>query len=194
MAYTYLIGWSSLNLYYYGVRFAKNCKPEDLWTKYFTSSKKVKSMALIHGSPDIVQIRRIFEDEQKARNWEAKVIRRTGAVKSNMWLNQSENNGKFYHSGPRGSFSEEHKAKLSAARAGRKLTEAHKAALHNGRRGTKNSAEHTALLVEFNTGRKLSEEAKKKMRMKKAAISPERLSEIGRTAGLASAKRRQLSL
>jgi len=31
MAYTYLIGWSKLKKYYYGVRFAKKSNPKDLW-------------------------------------------------------------------------------------------------------------------------------------------------------------------
>jgi len=41
--YTYLIGWTSTNKYYYGVRFAKNCNPSELFITYFTSSKHVKN-------------------------------------------------------------------------------------------------------------------------------------------------------
>lgn len=40
--YTYLIGWSKLNWWYYGAEFAKIKKianPSNLWTTYFTSSK-----------------------------------------------------------------------------------------------------------------------------------------------------------
>jgi hypothetical protein len=29
--YTYLIGWSNQNKYYYGVRYAKDCHPNDFW-------------------------------------------------------------------------------------------------------------------------------------------------------------------
>ena len=47
--YTYIIGWSSLNKWYYGVRYAKNCKPEDLWKTYFTSSKHVKEFLTGNG-------------------------------------------------------------------------------------------------------------------------------------------------
>lgn len=194
MAYTYLVGWKSANLYYYGVRFAAGCRPEDLWVKYFTSSKKVKALRKRIGEPDVVEVRKIFEDEQSARNWEAKVIKRVNAVKSDRWLNQSDNTDKFYHSGPRGSFSADHRAKLSAARKGRKLTEAHKQALITSRLGKKNSTEHNEKLKVWNTGRKMSDEARAKMRIKKTMMLPERLSEIGRAAGLASAQRRQLSL
>lgn len=36
--FTYLIGWSKYDKWYYGVRFAKGCNPDDLWNTYFTSS------------------------------------------------------------------------------------------------------------------------------------------------------------
>ena len=38
MPFTYLIGWKNLNKYYYGVRYADNSTPSDLWTVYFSSS------------------------------------------------------------------------------------------------------------------------------------------------------------
>ena len=60
--YTYLIGWSKLNKYYYGVRYAKNCHPSDLWTKYFTSSKYVKQFREENGEPDIIEIRKTFSN------------------------------------------------------------------------------------------------------------------------------------
>jgi hypothetical protein len=53
--YTYLIGWSSTNKFYYGVRYAKKCNPSELFISYFTSSKHVKSYMKKHGNPDIIQ-------------------------------------------------------------------------------------------------------------------------------------------
>jgi hypothetical protein len=41
MPYTYLIECVPTNQYYYGVRTAKGCLPEDLLKVYFTSSKRV---------------------------------------------------------------------------------------------------------------------------------------------------------
>jgi hypothetical protein len=41
--YTYLIGWSELDLWYYGVKFGKSADPEKFLVNYFTSSKYVKS-------------------------------------------------------------------------------------------------------------------------------------------------------
>lgn len=42
LTYTYLIGWSNHNKWYYGRRTAKNCHPNEFWKTYFTSSKYVK--------------------------------------------------------------------------------------------------------------------------------------------------------
>lgn len=57
--YTYLIGWSEHNLWYYGVRYANSTIPEnDLWVKYFSSSKYVKDIRKEFGEPDVIQIRK----------------------------------------------------------------------------------------------------------------------------------------
>lgn len=80
--YTYLIGWSSLNKYYYGVRFAKKCNPSDLWVKYFTSSKLVAKYRVLYGEPDVIQIRKTFSDKNSAVLWEERVLRRL-KIKSN---------------------------------------------------------------------------------------------------------------
>lgn len=85
--YTYLIGWSSLDLWYYGVRTKKNCSPGDLWVKYFTSSKRVKELRKIHGEPDVIQIRKTFETAKQALAWEIKVLRRLDVRYSKRWIN-----------------------------------------------------------------------------------------------------------
>jgi len=89
--YTYLIGWSEHDLWYYGVRYAKDCDPSDLWTKYFTSSKRVKSIRAELGEPNVVTIRRTCIDADSARLWEHTVLRRIKATQSNKWLNQTDN-------------------------------------------------------------------------------------------------------
>jgi hypothetical protein len=86
--YTYLIGWSKEKKYYYGCQYKKGCKPEDLWTIYFTSSKEVAKCREMFGEPDIIQIRKIFGDNVLAtRLWEMKVIRRIKAAKRKDFLN-----------------------------------------------------------------------------------------------------------
>lgn len=87
--FTYLIGWSKLNKFYYGVRFARDCHPTDLWTKYFTSSKIVKTYRKLYGEPDIIEIRKTFNDPLSSKNWEDKVLRRLKVEGTNHWLNVS---------------------------------------------------------------------------------------------------------
>lgn len=87
--YTYLIGWTNLNLFYYGVRFGKYCEPNDLFKTYFTSSKRVKAITLECGSPDIIEIRRTFNSKQKAYAWEQTVLRRMNVLHDSRFLNAS---------------------------------------------------------------------------------------------------------
>jgi len=89
--YTYLIGWTEHNKWYYGVRFSKKCKPSDLWVTYFTSSKHVKEFAALNGDPDVIEIRKLFTDKIKAIVWESKVLKRMDVVHKTMWLNRTNN-------------------------------------------------------------------------------------------------------
>lgn len=75
-----------------GVRFARNCHPDDLWTSYFTSSKYVQAFREQHGEPDIIEVRQTFNDSLQAREWEHKVLRRLGVIRDEKWLNRG--NGK----------------------------------------------------------------------------------------------------
>ena len=92
-----------------GVRYARGCHPDDLWTTYFTSSKYVQEYRKKHGEPDVIEVRQTFNDSLQAREWEERVIDRVDAVKSTRWLNR-QNAGKEFIGGTR---SEEHKKKLS---------------------------------------------------------------------------------
>jgi hypothetical protein len=107
MPYTYLIGWSTHNKFYYGARWAKDCSPDTLWTSYFTSSKHVKAFRKLCGEPDIIQIRKIFNDINKCRIHERKVLERLNVLKDDKWLNKNIN-GLFLPTGPQ---TEEHIAK-----------------------------------------------------------------------------------
>lgn len=87
--FTYLIGWSKLNLWYYGARYAKGCRPDDLFTTYFTSSKYVHAIIAKHGLPDVIQVRRRFKTAKPALIWEQKVQRRLNMHRDKKWLNKS---------------------------------------------------------------------------------------------------------
>lgn len=92
--YTYLIGWSHLNMYYYGRRTAVGCRPSDLWTSYFTSSQYVKRMRQLHGEPDIITVRKIFSNAHDCAVWENTVLRRLGAARATNFINRT--NGDIY--------------------------------------------------------------------------------------------------
>lgn len=87
--YTYLIGWSNLNKWYYGVRYARGCSPDDLWVKYKTSSNYVKDFVREHGDPDIIQVRKTFDNVSNARLWEEKVLVRMNVIKNEKWINKN---------------------------------------------------------------------------------------------------------
>lgn len=90
--YTYLIGWSKINIWYYGVEM-KNSKykvanPSNLWTSYFTSSKLVKAARIKYGEPDVIQIRKIFATAEAAYRWEQTVLHRMKVLQKEEWINR----------------------------------------------------------------------------------------------------------
>jgi len=169
--YTYLIGWATQHKFYYGVRYAKNCSPTDLWSKYFTSSKEVAAMKTVHGDPDIIQIRKIFLTKEHARLWENKVLRRLKVVSREDFLNKNDapappiNNrvmseitktkiGTVHKGKPK---SEEHKQKIREARAKQV----------NTRKGQRATEETKQKLREANLGKTYSEDVNSKKGQKK---------------------------
>lgn len=85
--FTYYLYWASLNLHYYGVRYAISCQPSELWTTYFTSSTYVNRLRKNYGDPDIIQVRKIFVSAKDAKKWESTVLRRIKALDKMTWLN-----------------------------------------------------------------------------------------------------------
>ena len=88
--YTYLIRWTKLNISYYGVRYAQDCNPSDLWNPYKTSSKHVAKFIAEHGEPDVVQVRKTFIEVSVAQNWEHRVLKRMKVISSDKWLNRND--------------------------------------------------------------------------------------------------------
>ena len=88
--YTYLIGWSNHNKWYYGVRYAQNCNPQDLWKTYFTSSKHVKKLREEYGEPDVIEVRKIFDSKEAAILWEEKVLRKMDVRNAEKWINKND--------------------------------------------------------------------------------------------------------
>lgn len=88
--FTYLIGWSKLNKFYYGVRYSKTANPSTLWTNYFTSSTYVKEYRKLYGEPDIIEVRKTFSDANDALQYERRVLSRLlspNNINRNKWIN-----------------------------------------------------------------------------------------------------------
>ena len=119
--FTYLIGWSKQNIFYYGVRYSKNCKPSDLWTRYFTSSKYVSEQRVNLGEPDIIQVRRTFTDKLAAKTWEHTVLRRMCIPTDARFLNRDDGRCLLKNVGK--PLSTEHKLVIGARFRGKSQTE-----------------------------------------------------------------------
>jgi hypothetical protein len=94
-SYTYLVGWSTLDRWYYGCQYGKNANPDNLWVTYFTSSKVVKDCRLKYGEPDVIKIRKVFSDCNKCREWESRVLKRLRAAGRLNWLNKQSGSGVY---------------------------------------------------------------------------------------------------
>ena len=86
--FTYYVAWTKLDKHYYGVKYAIGCNPSDLWTTYFTSSKLVEQYRLEHGEPDIIEVRKTFDNSLDAVTWEKNVLMKLNVVNNDKWLNQ----------------------------------------------------------------------------------------------------------
>lgn len=98
--YTYLITHKTTGNRYYGCRYAKNCRPEDLWSNYFTSSKVIKKIIKEEGKDAFIfEVRKVFDSITKCRSFEAEFLTRIKASSRDDWYNQSDGSKKFMCSG-----------------------------------------------------------------------------------------------
>lgn len=125
--YTYLIGWKELDKWYFGVRYAKGCRPDEFWREeqrskrsYNASSKTVDKFIKEHGQPDVRSVIDVFKSEEMARDYESRIIDLFDMVKDSRFLNKHNPKKKFYMIGPH---SEEHCQRISKALKGIKRSE-----------------------------------------------------------------------
>lgn len=164
--YTYFIKWSKTGIQYYGVRYCRNCCPSDLWTTYFTSSKYVKEYRKLHGEPDIIQIRKVFDTKEKAIIFESKFLKKVNAVKRNDFLNKTDGKAISYNSHPKGMLGKKHTSATKEKMRGRKWSEKDKELMSKNRSGKNH----------WNYGNKWSDDVKEKNRLsniKKRKENPE---------------------
>lgn len=115
MAYTYLIGWSKTNKWYYGVRYSEKSTDDDLWKTYFTSSVYVREYREKFGEPDVIQIRKIFDDPKMAIKCEDRVIRKLRLFENENFLNKAYSGSIYYDKDVRTKMSEHAKKPRSNA-------------------------------------------------------------------------------
>jgi len=166
--FTYCITFKPTGQRYYGVRTRKNCHPGELWTTYFTSSKRVRRLIEEFGTSAFdFEIRQTFSNKADAIAWEHRVLTKLDVVNSTKWLNENVGGKRFITMGP---LSEEHKLAVSKAMKGKKRKPYQKHTTHNGNKGKPAhnkgkpmSEEQKALLSKIRSGTKSSEETKAKI-------------------------------
>lgn len=116
--YTYCIRHLPSGKRYYGVRYARNCDPADLWESYFTSSKYIADLIEADGKEAFTtEIRKTFETVEKAVAWEQRVLRRLKILEGNdNWLNRNVGGGLYLKRRP---LSVETKEKMRLAKLNR---------------------------------------------------------------------------
>jgi len=177
--YTYLIGWTKYNKWYYGARWAKKngvlyesgCHPDDLWVTYFTSSEKVLLFREKYGDPDIIEVRKSFpENPDAARKWENKVLTRINVDQKSEWLNVCNNSslpvfyGDDHPLRKKGGHSEKSKRKMSESHKNKIVSDKTRKKMSESKVGEKNNMFGKRGSDSPNFGKKRSEETKEKIR------------------------------
>ncbi len=171
--YTYLIGWSKQNKFYYGRRTSKGCNPSEFWITYKSSSKEVKKFVDINGNPDIIQIRKTFKSVKECCNWEYRVLSRLKVRVNEKYLNKIAGVEDFYY-GITGPKSATHKENIKKA-IQKRLSDPNYVHPCKGRKGSTKpprTKEHREKLSKGSLGNKnascpRSEETKNKLRKPK---------------------------
>src|SRR5574343_500837 len=90
--FTYLIGWSKTNMFYYCVKWLKGCLPSDIMNTYFTSSKIVQDYIKENDYPDIIIVDKIFDNNENAREYEHQFLKFHNAKYNPNFLNKTNGN------------------------------------------------------------------------------------------------------
>lgn len=161
--YTYCITHKPTKKRYYGVRYQRGCEPSDLWNKYFTSSSEVQFLIEQDGISSFeIEIRRTFDTEEQARDWEYRVLSRLKVAQNDNWLNKS--NGKTPNCvGTKRSESTKAKLKASWTPERKQAHVKRQTGESNPFFGKSHTAEAVERIREGNRGKTQSLETRKKM-------------------------------
>lgn len=168
ISYVYLIGWKKLDTWYCGCEYKKKAHPQNLWTKYFTSSKHVERFRKENGEPDHIEILKEFpNDPRSARIFEEQKLIEFDAVEKPNWLNRCIKGESFHFT----HHSEESKKLIGSYHKGKIISEEHRKKISIFFKGKKRkpfskewkrkiSESQIGKIVSKETGRKISEKAK----------------------------------
>ena len=141
-----------MDTWYYGSRSANKDEPEDdLFVKYFTSSKQVKAFIKKNGNPDVIRVHRRFNTKKESETYESRFLKRVNAMDSERWLNQSNNTFPHvnYYRSP------EIREKIAASKRGKKPSEETRAKMSESHK-----RRYAEGAVGANAGRRFTEEWK----------------------------------
>lgn len=168
--YLYAVGWTSLNKFYVGVRYAKACHPSELWNGYYTSSRYVKDLAREYGDPDYLDILGTYSTPQEAVDAEVEALEKFGLHLHPDFLNKSAGRAISFDAEvrarmssiarARGPWSDERKAAHSVALKGRTQSAVTRAKMSETSKGRSKSPEHLAALSKSRKGKPWSESAR----------------------------------
>jgi hypothetical protein len=155
--YTYYLYHKPTGKKYYGVRWAMNCSPDDLWKTYFTSSKYVHELIEQYGVDSFDhEIRKIFDTSDSAILWEKRVLTRLHVLNNDTWINKNISGSikNDVHPLLNKHHSEETKRKISASNSGKTRSDEVKKNMSEKRSGPKH----------WNYGKVWDDETKEKNR------------------------------
>lgn len=127
--FTYHLYHKPTDRHYYGVRYKKDCSPDELWNTYFSSSPIVHRLIEQYGKDSFVpKVRKVFKSAEQAVRWESKFLSKVNAQHNDKWLNR--HNGSDLFIGPH-THNEQSKAKIGSKIKGIKRSEETKARMRD---------------------------------------------------------------
>jgi hypothetical protein len=94
--FTYFLRHKVTKFMYYGCKTAKGCRPEDLWSVYFTSSNEIRKIIKTEGKAAFeCKIARVFQSINSCKDHETKFLTRVDAANNPIWYNR-HNGGKNF--------------------------------------------------------------------------------------------------
>lgn len=91
-SFTYILKFKPTNQWYYGVRWAVGCSPDDLWTTYYSSSTAVLNLIKEFGKDAFeFRVSRVFDTVEKAIAHEKRFLERVKAASNGAFINKRNN-------------------------------------------------------------------------------------------------------